>query len=208
MTTDEATSGAAGRYAVRDAGPVAPTGTTHPATETLRLRYEAYRLRQGRELLAILPREGVRALVRRYRGDVPHDERAGEPHLDDLARFAATLLPLPPFGVWLDDFTAHRAAHLADAEPPMRDGPEAPDGESVAVDVRSFVAAGEEWIGELQVRSVQAGWRGSLHFHRPGAAKAGCTGEVFRERDLTSLRERFRALDQPTLQAFLRSSLP
>lgn len=206
MTTHDSATIDGGRYSVREGGPA--VATAHPATETLHLRYDGYVLRQGRELLAILPREGVRELVRRYRSEVPREAGAGEPRLDDLARFAATLLPLPPFGVWLDDFTAHRAAHLAETEPPLRDGPDAPDGESVTVDVRSFAATGEEWIGELQVRSVASGWRGSLHFHRPGASKAACTGEVFRERDLTTLRERFRSLDLPTLQAFLRSSLP
>ncbi len=207
--TPDTTSGAP-RYAglPRDASTQAQAGPGHPATETLRLRYEAYVLRQGRELLTLMPREGVRALVRRIRAELPRETEPNDPLLDDLARYAATLLPLPPFGVWLGDFTAHRAAHLAQTDPPLRDGPEAPDGESVAVDVRSFSATGEEWIGELQVRSVPAGWRGSLHFHRPGAAKSGCTGEVFRERDLTTLRERFRSLDTPTLQAFLRSSLP
>jgi hypothetical protein len=194
----------AGRYATT----VREDAAGHPATDTLRIRYQGYVLRQGRDLLALLPREGVRDLVRAYRARPDGSTALTQPLLEDLAAFAATLLPLPPFGVWLEDFSRHRAAHLEQSEPPLADGPAAPGGESVTVDVRSFAMAGQEWMGELRVRPVPEGWRGSVLFHRPGAEKAGCTGEIFRERDLTALRERFDACDGVTLQAFLRSTLP
>lgn len=185
-----------------------PGQAAHPATETLRSRYGAYRRRQGRDLLSLLPRDGLRDVLRVYRDTQGGASPSGEPTLDDLADFAATLLPLPPLGVWLEDFRDHRASYLAQTEPPLADGPTAPAGDTVTVDVRSFHAAGGEWVAELQVRSVPEGWRGSIHFHHPGEARAGCTGEVFREDEVTALRDRFRACDPPTLQAFLRSVLP
>lgn len=202
MTGDVATGN------VRYAGAGRDTGQAHPATDTLRLRYEGYVLRQGRDLLALLPRSGVRELLRAYRRQ-PRAGVGGEgPTIDELAVFASTLLPLPPFGVWAQDFSAHRGAYLAQTEPPLADGPTAPDGEPVTVNVRTFSADGHDWVGELLVRPVPEGWRGSIHFHRPGAERAGCTGEVFREGDLTTLRDRFSACDSATLQAFLRSALP
>lgn len=190
----------------------APTGPreleSHPATEVLRARYEGYLRRQGRDLLTMIPREGVRALVRESRLAGGLTDQEVRPALAELAAFAATLLPLPPFDVWLEDFNRNRSAHLALTEPPLTDGPTVSGGAPVTVDVRTFAADGCEWVSELHVRSVSQGWRGAVHFHRPGAARVACTGEVFREAHLASLRERFRAADNATLRAFLRSALP
>lgn len=194
----------AARYA-----PTAPRGPeTHPATDALRARYESYRRRQGRDLLAMIPRDGVRALLRASHIAGERTDHDVGPALAELAAYAATLLPLPPFEVWLEDFNRNRAAHLALTEPPLADGPTAAGGDAVTVDVRTFAADGSEWVGELHVRSVPQGWRGAVHFHHPGAARMACTGEVFREPQLATLRERFRTADGATLRAFLRSALP
>lgn len=178
--------------------------TASPATEALRLRYAAYRLRQGRDLLTLLPREGVRSLVRLARSE---DTRA-EPSFEDLARLAADLLPLPPFGAWLEDFHRHRAEHLAIAEPPVSAGPVTPAGESVTLEVRGFRTGNEEWVASLVVHEVPEGWRGAVHFHRPPETRSVRTADIFREADVTAVRDRFRAFDEATLGAFLRSSLP
>jgi hypothetical protein len=189
-----------------DATPVVAGQALHPATDTLRARYDGYRRRQGRELLVLVPREGLRALLRAHSRELGAAPRS-DPGLDALADFAASLVPLPPFDVWVEDFRDHRAAHLTQSDPPLADGPGAPAGDSVTIDVLTFSSGNEEWVAELQVRSVPEGWRGSIHFHRPGEAGAGCTGEVFREPHVTALRERFRGCDGGTFRAFLRSVL-
>jgi hypothetical protein len=180
------------------------THDPHPATAALRLRYEAYCERQGRDLLVLLPREGVRALVRRLRDR----DREAEVTLDRLAVLAVELLPLPPFRVWLEDFHRNRAAHFEIAESPTGDGPNSPDGVPVTVEVRSFAVGVDEWVASLCVHPVERGWHGSIHFHRPPDPQAVRTADVFREVDASAVRERFRAFDAHTLQAFLRSALP
>ncbi len=180
---------------------------SHPATEALRARYEAYRQRQGRDLLAIVPREGVRALVRQFRAGQGEAVR-GEPTLEQLAAHCAELLPLPPFGAWLEDFHLNRGAYLVDVEPPLAEGPAVPGGEPVTVDVRTFVVASAEWVAALCVHPVEEGWRGAIQFHRPPERDSVRTADIFREEHLTPVRERFRSFDEATLRAFLRSALP
>jgi hypothetical protein len=177
-----------------------------PATRALRERYARYQLQQGRELLALLPREGIRSLLRRRLTD----ERSGTGSqfaMEELASACAELLPLPPFEIWLRDFHANRPAYLEiDVLGPA--GPEGPEGAPVTVAVRSFLADGEAWTAELIVRADPPGWCGSLHFRR-GESQAGArTGDVFRADRAEGIRERFRSFDDHTLQAFLRSSLP
>ena len=201
MTDADPTTGA-----TRYAGLTRADVDAHPATEVLRRRYRAYRTRQGRDLLALIPREGVRELLKAYRRDA---ERDGAPELDALAVFVADRLPLPPFGVWLEDFHRHRADHLALTDPPLSDGPASVDGAPVTTDVRTFQAPdGDEWVASLTVRAAGPGWHGAIHFHRPPDIRAFPTTDVFRESDVTAVRDRFSSLDRATLQAFLRSVLP
>jgi hypothetical protein len=190
----------AGRYV----GAGRPLADPFPATEALRLRYAGYRTRQGRDLLALMPREGVRSLLRLLRAREPEVE----PTLDRVAVLAAEILPLPPFRIWLEDFHRHRAEHLAQAGPPVAAGPAAPEGEAVTIDVRSFSTGPEEWVAALLVHAVDEGWRGAIHFHRPPEARSVRTADIFREADVTAVRDRFRGFDGVTLAAFLRSALP
>lgn len=202
MTTDIGAGGA--RYAQI---PRQGTAENHPATEALRARYEAYRHRQGRDLLTILPREGVRALVRQFRSG-QGEAVGGEPTLEQLAAYCAELLPLPPFGAWLEDFHRNRGAHLEDVEPPLAEGPVVPGGEPVTVDVRAFAVGSVEWVAALCVHPVEEGWRGAIQFHRPPERDSVRTTDIFREEHLTPVRERFHGFDEATLRAFLRSALP
>lgn len=199
MTDSEQATGAA-RYA----GFARPGVDAHPATEVLHRRYDAYRARQGRDLLALMPREGVRRLLKAFREQGGHPE----PELETLAVFAAARMPLPPFGVWLEDFHRHRAEHLELAGPPLSDGPQAAEGAPVTVDVRTLRVGAAEWVASLAVHPVSTGWRGAIYFHLPPDSRSFPTADVFREEDVTSVRRRFADLDQATLQAFLRSVLP
>lgn len=182
-------------------------GASLPATRALRERYLRYRLQQGRELLTLLPREGIRSLLRqRLAGERPASE--SQFAMEELASACADLLPLPPFEVWLRDFQTNRPAHL-EVDVLGSAGPEGPEGAPVTVAVRSFLADGEAWTAELVVRADPPGsWCGSLHFRRGEGRALARTGEVFREAGAQRVRERFRAFDDHTLRAFLRSCLP
>lgn len=176
-----------------------------PATAALLARYRGYRLRQGRDLLNLVPRDGLRDIVRACR---PLTASAGaDASLDDLAAFCADLLPLPPLSVWMADFQSNRAAHLVD-EAPAEAGPRSPDGTPVAVAVRHFSHQGDAWVAQLQVWPLHERWEGAIEFHTGDGGSTFRTGPVFQEAGVASVRDRFRSFDDPTLCAFLRSSLP
>lgn len=172
-------------------------------TEALAHRYAAYRLRQGRELLQLVSREGRREIIRACR-----DRTGGGDSLDELAAFCATLLPLPPLAVWLEDFQQHRSAHLA-LDDPAAVGPRTPDGSPVIVGVRELRHAGCAWVAQLLVTPRDTGWHGAIHFHRQdGDGSSVRTGHIFREGGVEAIRERFDSLGSSTVAAFLRSALP
>lgn len=176
-----------------------------PDDAALRRRYEAYRRRQGSELLSLVPREAIRPL---YRAALERLAARGEEVVDQdtlgmLARFCCDLLPLPPFEVWREDFLAHRAAHLDEAEE------RSPVPGPVTVEVRSFQdAAGTTWYASLDVVRGGGRWTGTVAFHSAGGGRSFRTGEIFREADAASVRSRFLEFDRSTLQAFLRSVRP
>lgn len=177
-------------------------GRAIPATEALLRRYAAYRLRQGRELLELLPREGRREVIRacRSRGEA-------EGSIEELAAFCAGLLPLPPFHVWLADFQAHQASHLSFEDPAVA-GPRSPDGSPVVVGVKELSFRGRPWVAQLLVSPVDGLWQGAIQFHGDGRDDTVRTGCIFRETTVETIRDRFRAFDEITVAAFLRSALP
>ncbi len=158
-------------------------------------RYEAYRLEQGRELLRLLPREGLRVVLQRAEGD----------DLDGLARVCSDLLPLPPLSIWLGDFRRHRDRY---EEAGSGVGVRGRTGAPVTVDVRLFSAGGVEWVAALELFEGEGRWTGRVRFHRPEEDGAWFTGEIFRESRSAQLRAAFLDASVDTLRALLRSVLP
>ena len=183
--------------------------TVVPASEgALRRRYEAYCRRQSLRLLSLIPREAIRPLYREAReealaGSAP-GESVGDP-LEVLLGFCGRLLPLPPFAEWLQDTQAHPAAHLDD-EGLAFDSPRS--GGPVTVEVRPLDARGAQWYAALDVRADGGVWRGRITFRSREGGTTHRTGDVFSEPEAESVRSRFLEFDDPTLEAFLRSSLP
>lgn len=191
---------------VRSPSRVAGAGAAHSAS--LQDRYDLYRKTQGRELLNVIPREGVRTLLRHFRedGGPTPDSPPGENVLEWLAERCCDVLPLPPFEVWAEEFHAARRSFSSVPGPPL--APEAPDGAPVTVDVRPLLHRGQEWIAALALRADEHQWLGHIRFHAAGQARVYTTGDVFREPSPMEVRKRFRAFDERTLSAFLRSALP
>ncbi|HET9947470.1 MAG TPA: hypothetical protein VFQ22_00965, partial [Longimicrobiales bacterium] len=88
------------------AGPVVAEHVTAPgglgqslARDELLSQYRAYRTRQARRLIQMLPREAVRPLYRRAIREGFGDESGSDP-LGALVRYCESLLPLPPFAEW------------------------------------------------------------------------------------------------------------
>lgn len=174
---------------------------------SLRERYLTYRQAQGRELLNVIPREGVRSLLRHFRTRSPAEAPAeGEDLLEWLALRCGDLLPLPPFEVWVRDFHAARGAYASEPGPPL--APEAPGGEHVTVEVRTHRYQGKEWVASLAVRPQHDQWVGHIRFHPDRESAVFTTGDIFREASPVEVRDRFHTFDEHTLNAFLRSSLP
>lgn len=186
-----------------DVGTVA-IGNENPA---LRERYEAYRIQQGRDFLALVPREGLRALLRELNDAERGFDFGTTDGFEALARHCADLLPLPPFDVWARDFAHNRAAYGGPDAPPLAPTHAARDAVTVAV--TEFLSdRGEEWVASLEVRALDRRWTGTVRFHRPASAATCRTGPILREDDPESVRARFAGFDRTTLSALLRSALP
>lgn len=190
--------------------------------ETLRTLYEQYCAHEARELVALLSREGRRALLREElargrtgsepggpggttgpggRGDAP-------PSVDAVYRAARRILPLPPYDRWVSLYLENRAAYLERLEVPTVPARALP----VTVALRPLP---EGWWAHLTLRKVPEGWRGGIAFHREpmagGERPSGsplCTAEIFRGPDAEELRQRFLDFAPAALQGFLRSALP
>lgn len=182
--------------------PVAPIGEANPS---LRARYEAYRVQQGRDLLALLPREGMREVLRSLHvGEDEGFDFALDDGFEALAAKCAGLLPLPPFEVWARDFGAHRAAYGGAEAAPLANssGP-------VVVAVAEFTSeSGDEWVASLELRALGEVWSGAVLFHRPSTPGTCRTGPILREPHPEDVRSRFEGFDRTTLRALLRSALP
>ncbi len=188
--------------------------------DTLHALYERYCDTEARELLALIPREGLRSLWGRAReraqppGEGAEGRRPGEPPPDALDLLRAetrALLPLPPYEVWVRSYLDRRGAYLERMgipSAPERAGP-------VTVAVRPVDAI---WWAHLNLERREDGWVGHLAFHmgaeaeRIGAAGGvrggGRTTDIFRGESPDEIRERFREFTAYTLQAFLRSVTP
>jgi hypothetical protein len=166
-------------------------------------RYRAYRRRQARRLLRLLPREAVRPLYRRAAAS--EDPATGSDPLETLVRYCERLLPLPPFEAWRDDVASNPVAHLHDVD----DSAEAPSAEApVTVATRDFVAGDRAWSAHLRSFRDGEAWRGFIAFEDRGSARLHRTALIFRESDPVDVRERFMSFEPRALMAFLRSALP
>jgi hypothetical protein len=179
-------------------------GVEHPALEELEAQYAAYRRRQARGLIRLLPREAIRPLYRRALDEGLGEETTSDP-LGALLRYCERLLPLPPFEMWRADLEGHATAHLLDLD----DSADAPTAEApTTVEARRFEFESERWVAHL--RSYREGpiWRGYITFEDEEGLRVHRTALIFRESDPVDVRERFIAFDLAALQAFLRSALP
>ncbi len=177
-------------------------GLRAASTPQLIERYAKYRLRQGRQLLHLLPREGLRQVMKLAAKPSSLDPD----DFDRLAIVCANLLPLPPFAIWIRDFHDHRAAY--EVEVGGETGPEIASGETVTVDLRVFSVAGDEWVAALELSPAAKGWRGRVRFHAPQVEGVSQTADIFREDLSSDVRNRFRGTTDVTLRALLRSTLP
>lgn len=176
-----------------------------PSDEELRAGYHAYRIREARALVGLLPREVIRPLYREaLKGVDPDDDAVGDP-LAVLMDFCESLLPLPPFEVWQRDIEQNPAAHLHALD-------EAPDAPTVAapetLEARSFESRGLRWVARCRAFRDGDAWRGFITFQASVGGPAHRTTLIFRESDAAVLRERFLGFDLVALEAFLRSTLP
>ncbi|MDT8368190.1 MAG: hypothetical protein RQ745_03210 [Longimicrobiales bacterium] len=177
------------------------------ANPSLRARYEVYRRQQGRDLLALLPREGLRALLRTREGRSEGFDGATQDDFEALARRCAELLPLPPFEVWARDFARNRAAYGGPEAPPL--APPAGSDAPVTVAVAEFTSEhGEEWVASLELSAVGPLWAGTVRFHDSLASVTCRTGPILRETHPEEVRARFTGFNRTTLNALLRSALP
>ncbi|MEX2526177.1 MAG: hypothetical protein WEA09_00950 [Gemmatimonadota bacterium] len=191
----------------------------------LRALYHRYCTSQGAALTSLLPREAVRPLYREAlarRGASTSDDAGGSNDpMGLLAQHCASILPLPPFQVWVRDFQAHRMEYLEALAKAV-----GPQGRSEPVEVEAipFLSGRQQWVAGLQLFRDGDAWRGFIAFtpqagqdqlapEAPGRSQTRLssqvrTADIFREQLPGEVRNRFRDLSPAALHAFLRSSLP
>lgn len=184
-----------------------------PREELARL-YEAYRVRQARALMSLMPREAVRPLYRQARDRSVHGpEGAGSADdvIDDpmslLVELCEDLLPLPTFEVWLEDLRLNPGAHWQDLES-SADTPSATAPATIVT--RRFRPAGRPWRAHLRGFRDGDVWRGFIAFEPADGSERAVhrTALIFREPTVEDLRDRFRGFESVSLEAFLRSAFP
>lgn len=117
-----------------------------PDEGELREAYAEYRERQARQLVTLLPREAIRPLYRLALED-PALETVPDDPLSQLAAVCATLLPLPPFEVWVGDVLSHPEAYLAELDRV----PDAPSATAPAtLESRRLPRDDGRWIARLR----------------------------------------------------------
>lgn len=173
--------------------------------DDLLAHYAAYRRRQARALVGLLPTEAIRPLYRRAlrAAEGPPD---GDDPLTLLVAYCEELLPLPPLEVWLDDMRRRPDAHWR----AMEESADAPSPTAPAtIEVRCFARGSGSWLARLRGFRDEGVWRGFIAFQDEDTPRTvHRTALIFRESSLTELRDRFRGFEFASLQAFLRSALP
>ena len=122
-----------------------------------------------------------------------------------LVRFCRTILPLPPYGVWLEDFHRNRMEYLRES---MEAGMGTAPAEPLTVDVRPISHGDGPWNAGLALFQEGDQWRGYITFQESPGARAARTADIFLDGDPEEIRNRFRSFRTATLEAFLRSALP
>jgi len=172
----------------------------------LEARYRAYRSRQARALVSLLPHRAVRPLYARARAWAGKTgTQVGNDPLATLLLFLQEVIPLPPFAVWLRDRSENLEAHLEEeftsAPAHRRVSP------PVMVESRGMRLGEAPWRASLSVFRRDEAWRGFISFRPLGEGPAVRTADIFREENPEEIRNRFHSLNAHTLQAFLRSLL-
>jgi hypothetical protein len=168
-------------------------------------RYGAYRRRQARALLHLMPREGVRPLYRRALRDGLEGEAHSDP-MDALVAYCETLLPLPPFEVWCEDVRRNPDAYDGDGD--GDDIAVAPTSEAPLTRAsREFTHGDRRWTAHLRSYRDESGWRGFIAFEDPLTTRVHRTASIFHESCAEDVHERFASFESSALAAFLRSAL-
>jgi hypothetical protein len=129
----------------------------------------------------------------------------GEDPMTRLVEFCETLIPLPPFEIWVADLRQNPEAHLLD----LQDAADAPTALAPAtLEARRLDRKGTSWVARLRGFRDHDAWRGFIAFEEASVGTLHSTAIIFREHDACALRERFLSFESTTLEAFLRSSLP
>jgi hypothetical protein len=184
-------------------GPGQDVSPVQPSRAELLTRYGAYRRRQSRALLHLMPREGIRPLYRRalragFGGDAHADP------MDALVAYCEKLLPLPPFEVWCEDVRRNPDAYVGGGD----DIAIAPTSEAPLTHAsREFAHGDRRWTAHLRSYRDESGWRGFIAFEDPLTTTVHRTASIFRESCAEDVSERFASFESSTLVAFLRSAL-
>lgn len=171
------------------------------------IRYKAYRQRQARALVSLIPPEVVRPLYATAREWVRRDgQEVGKDPLATFLLFLENILPLPPLELWKTDRTENLAEHLREEF----EGVEALQSRSIPmrVDSRPVEHRGENWRATLHLFRRDEAWRGYIQFSTGKDDTRVRTADIFREDNPEEVRERFLDCHPDTLKAFLRSVLP
>jgi len=174
-----------------------------PALES---RYGEYCRRQAQGLVTLLPHDAIRPLYAKARAWAKGAGLgSGKDPLATLLLYLREILPLPPFELWLTDRSEHLEAHLEEefTSPPAQRRLPPP----VTVASRGVPLGDANWRATLHIFRRNEAWRGFISFRHVGEGAQVRTADIFREEDPEEIRDRFRTLTQPTLQAFLRSVL-
>jgi len=176
-----------------------------PSDAELLTRYRAYRRRQARALLHLMPREAVRPLYRRAVREGFGSEAHADP-MNTLVACCETLLPLPPFAVWCEDVRRNPDPYTTDDDDDdtVMSTAEAPLTQAS----RDFAHGDRRWTAHLRSYRDESGWRGFIAFEDPLTTRVHHTASIFCESRAEDVRERFASFESSTLVAFLRSALP